>query len=129
MHGDPGCLERFGDAGYELLGHCRMYQKRLGGVADRATVCLGVEDDALGHVEVGCGVDVDVAVADTCLDHRHGRLGDHCLDQAGPSPRDEHIDKSARLHQRLGRVTVLPGTSGRSPREGPARPRQRVARR
>ncbi len=38
-------------------------QQRLGRVAHRRSLRLGVDDDAPGHVQVGGGVDVDVAVA------------------------------------------------------------------
>ena len=68
---------------------------------------LGVEHDALGHVEVGGGVDVDVAVADAGLDHRHRRLLDHRRDQPGASARDEHVDQPAGPHQLLDRVVAL----------------------
>ena len=54
-------------------------------------------------VEVGGGVDVDVAVADAGLDHRHRRPVDHGLDQPGAAPRDQHVDQAARRHQVAGR--------------------------
>ena len=63
-------------------------EQRLGRVAHRGAVGLGVEHDALGHVEVGGGVDVDVAVADAGLDHGHRRLLDDRPDQPGAAARD-----------------------------------------
>ena len=46
-------------------------------------------------LEVGGGVDVDVAVADAGLDDRHRRALDHGADQLGAAARDEHVDQAA----------------------------------
>ena len=46
-----------------------MHEQRLGGVADAGALRLGVEHDRLGVLEVGVGVDVDVAVARGGVDH------------------------------------------------------------
>ena len=62
----------------ELAGDVAVDEKRLGRVADARPLCLGVDDDALGHVEIGGGVDVDVAVAVPVEHVRDGRvLEDH----------------------------------------------------
>ena len=84
-----------------------VHEQRLGGVADAGAVGLGVEHDRQRHVEVGRGVDVDVAVADPGLDHRHRRLLDHRLDQARSPARDEHVDQPAGAHQLLDGLARL----------------------
>ena len=45
----------------------------LDGVADARALHLGVHAEALGHLEVGGGVDVEVADALEVLDHRDAR--------------------------------------------------------
>ena len=73
-------------------------------------------------------VDVDVAVADAGLDHRHRRLLDDGLDQARSAARDEHVDQAAGAHQlldRLARVGRAP--AGRRRPGSPARRRPRRA--
>src|SRR3546814_4461515 len=67
-------LFRSDDPREELVGDVLVDQERLGRVADAGAVGLGVDDDGCGLVQVGSRVDIDVAVANACLDHRHRRL-------------------------------------------------------
>ena len=83
-----------------------MHEQRLRGVADAHPVGLGVEHDRLGHRRVGGGVDVDVAVADAGLDHRHGRLADDALDQRRAAARDDDVDQAAGVQQLAHRRAV-----------------------
>ncbi len=62
---------------------------------------LAFSDDRQGLVEVGCGVDVDVAVAHAGLDHRHGRIGHDAADQAGAATRDQQVHQPSSRHQRV----------------------------
>ena len=59
-------------------------------------------------VEVGGGVDVDVAVADTRLDDRHRGLLHHRADQSRPAARDQHVDLAAGAEQPLDRLVAVP---------------------
>ena len=108
--------------GTNAVGHGLVHEQRLGGVADRGALGLGVHHDGQRHVEVGVRVDVHVAVADAGLDHRHRRLLDHRADQAGSPARDQHVDQAAGAHQRLDRLVALAGDQrdavGRQPGSG-----------
>src|SRR3546814_14620780 len=93
----------------ELVGDVLVDQERLGRVADAGAVGLGVDDDGCGLVQVGSRVDIDVAVANACLDHRHRRLLHHAADQARAPARDEDVDQAPCTPQHLGAVVALPG--------------------
>ncbi len=86
--------------GEEGVSDVAVDEEGLGGVADARAVGLGVDGDRQGPVEVGTGVDVDVAVADPGLDDGHGGAGDDGLDEVGATPRDEQVDEPAGGHQR-----------------------------
>ena len=105
----PGLLERPDDAGHEVGRDRLVDEQRLGGVADRGALGLGVEHDRQRPVEVGRGVDVDVAVADAGLDHRHGRPLDDRADQPGAAARHQDVDQPARPHQRDDRLAAVGG--------------------
>ena len=90
-------------------------QQRLGRAADAGAPHLGVEQDGLGHVELGRPVDVDVADALEMREHRHPRLRLHARDQALAAARHDDVDRAvearehhpdrgalARRHQRDG---------------------------
>ncbi len=84
-----------------------MDQQRLGRVAHAGPVGLGVEDDGQRLVQVGPGIDVDVAVAGPGLDHRDRRLLHDAADQPRAAAGDEHVDQAAGAHQRLDAVVGL----------------------
>ncbi len=99
--GDP--LEGRGDPGQERVGHRPVDDQRLGGVAHPGSLGLGVDHDGLGHVEVGGGVDVDVAVADP-VDHvGHGGVLLDGGDERRAAPGDEAVDDAVELHEGHGR--------------------------
>ena len=108
VHGHAGVLQGGDHPRHERLGDVGVHEQRLGGVAHRRPVGLGVEHDGQRQVEVGVPVDVHVAVADPGLDHRHRRLLDDGADQAGAAARDQHVDQAAGPHQRLRRLVPLP---------------------
>ncbi len=98
-----GCVRRRGrwtpaaasareHARQELGGDALVHEQRLGGVAHAGALGLGVEDDRQRLLEVGGGVDVDVAVAGGGVDDGHG--GD-CLQrvlEALAAARDDQVD-------------------------------------
>ena len=71
--------------GQELVGDVLVHEQGLGRVADARPLHLGVDDDALGHGEIGGGVDIDVAVA-VPVEHvgNRGLLEDHRQQAPGP---------------------------------------------
>ena len=74
----------------------------FGRVADRGAGGLGVDGDSGGHLHVGGGVHIDVAVAGAGLNHRDGGVGHHRADEAGPAAGDEDIHVLVELHQGQG---------------------------
>ena len=76
-----------------------MHEQRLGGVADAGSLRLGVEDDVEGAVEVGGGVDVDVAVAVAVDDVGDLGVVEDRSHQRGPAPGDQAVDVAGELHQ------------------------------
>ena len=80
-----------------------VHEQRLGGVADARLLDLRVEDDRLGGVEVGGGVDEDVAVARRGVDHRHGRDGLQRRLQPLAAAREDEVD-DAVLRRQLGEL-------------------------
>ena len=92
-------LEPRGHLAEERGGDVAVHEQRLGGVAHRRALGLGVLDDRGGHGEVGGGVDVDVAVA-VAVDHvGHGGVLEDRADQRRAAPRDEHVDRLAEAHE------------------------------
>ena len=59
----PRTVEGLGGPGKEARGDRAVDEQRLGRVADAGALGLGVDDDPDRHLEIGRGIDVDVAVA------------------------------------------------------------------
>ena len=76
-----------------------VHEQALGRVAHRRPLHLGVDGDALGHGQIGGGIDVDMAVAVTVDDVGHGGVLEYRPDQRRPTARDQHIDHLASLHE------------------------------
>ena len=81
-----------------------MDQERLGGVAHADALGLGIDDDVHRRLEIGAGVDVDVAVARSGLDDGDGGLLDDGTDEPGPAARHESIDQTVGAHEGSGPV-------------------------
>ena len=89
---------------------------------------LGVDDDPLGHLEVGARVHVDVAVARRGVDHRHARDGADRLLQALAAARDDQVDDALlSCASSVSSSRPPPATSARQPSGSPA-PVGRLAR-
>lgn len=86
MYGDTGVLQGGQQSRQRRFGDRCVDQQRLGGVADAGPPRLGVQQDTLGHVQVGRLVHVDMAVPDAGLDGGHLGIAYDRLDQAR-SPR------------------------------------------
>ena len=67
-------------------------EQRLGGAAHADAAHLGVDGDPLRHVEIGGGMNIDVADALEMGEHRHARLHLDAADQALAAARHDHID-------------------------------------
>ena len=83
-----------------------MHEQSLRGIADARSLGLRIDDDALGHGEVGRGVDVDMAVP-VPVEHvgDGGVLEDH-REQPRASSGDQAVDDTTQpdeLHRRLVR--------------------------
>ena len=91
--------------GRKVAAAVGVHQQRLDRVAHRRPLGLGVEQDVQGHLLIRRRVDVQVAVADPGLDHRHLAAPDHGLDQTGAAARDQHVDQAAGGHQLAGHLT------------------------
>ena len=86
------------DAPHALGGQLLVQQQGLHGVAHAGPLGLGVDDDALGVLEVGGLVHVDVADAFVVLDDRHAGLLHHGLDEALAAAGDDDVHV-ARVRQ------------------------------
>ena len=106
VHHDAGSAEAGQHLGQERLGDRLVDEEGLRRVADAGPLGLGVDDDALGDVEVGSRVDVDVVDADPRLDDRHRGLGHHGLDEVGAAAGDHEVDEAAGGHERPGGVVA-----------------------
>ena len=93
----PASARAVGDAREERRGDRAVDEQGLGGVADAGALGLGVHDDADGHLLVGRGVDVDVAVARVVLQDRHLGLVDDPADQALAAAGDGQVDQVGQL--------------------------------
>ena len=87
VDGDVAAQQRGGDARDELRGHIAVHEDRLDGVAHAGPRHLGVDDDRLGHVQVGAGIDVDVHISDAGLDDRHRWRCLHHMGESAPRRR------------------------------------------
>ena len=94
-HLDSGGGQRAEHARQEVSGGAFVYEQRLGGVADAGALGLGVEHDRLCLLEIGAGVDVDVAVAGGGVDDGHGGDGLQRVLQPLAAARDDQIDAVA----------------------------------
>ena len=79
-------------------------QERLGGVAHADALGLGVDDNVHRGLQIGAGVDVDVAVARSGLDDGDGGLLDDGADEPGPSPRHQGVDEAVSAHEGAGPI-------------------------
>ncbi|OOL28021.1 hypothetical protein GQ85_35030, partial [Rhodococcus rhodochrous] len=109
VHGDAVVLQHLQQPGYGGVGDGLVHQNRLGGVAHAGPAGLGVDDDLLGHVQIGRRVHVHVAVAHARLDGGHGGVADDGGDQAGTAARDDDVDESACLDEVRDRGAVRAG--------------------
>ena len=102
-HLDAGGGERAQHARKEVSGDALVHEQRLGGVAHAGSLRLGVEHDRERLLEVGAGVDVDVAVAGGGVDDGHG--GDRLQRLLEPlaAARDDQVDGVA-LRGELGEL-------------------------
>ena len=97
-------------------------QQRLGGAADAGAAHLGVEHDALRHLEIGRGVHEDVADAFEMREDRHPRLLLHPRDEALAAARHDHVEIAVEPG------SMAPTARGRgSARAGSRRPAGRPA--
>src|SRR5262249_59066901 len=83
----------------ERVRHVAVDQQTFGRVAHSGPLTLGVEQDALGHLQVGAPVHVDVAIAHVVLQHRHACLGRHSPNQALPAAGNDKVDVVVQLEQ------------------------------
>ena len=90
-------------AGRKLLRHLGVDEQRLRRVADPGPLHLRVVGDPPRHLEVGVGMDVDVAVAGRRVHHRHRRDVLQRRLQPLAAARDQQIDEPV-LRRQLGQV-------------------------
>ena len=102
----PAAREARGDRGQERGRGVRVDQERLERVAHARALGLRVDRDVGRHVEVGPGVDVDVAEPLVVLEHRdRGALG-HQADELLPAARDDEVDVPVEREQDLDGLAV-----------------------
>ena len=94
------------DLGQKSRRDAAVHEQRLGRVADTGTLDLGVEDDPLGHVKIGDGVDVDGTEALIMFHDRHVRLGGHPANEAFAAARDGQVDELGQAQEQADRVPV-----------------------
>ena len=127
---DAALAQRRERARQEGGGDVAVHEQRLGRVAHARPLDLGVDDDPLGHREIGGRVDVDVAVARGGVDHGHAGDGADRLLQALAAARDDQVDDALELRE-LGELLAAAAGHEReralraAPR--PRRPRARSA--
>src|SRR5262245_44009121 len=76
-----------------------MHNERLGRVANSHSLALAVKYDFAGHVEVGGGVDVYVAIASEMLDNRHLGLFGDATNKTLTATRDREVDVLRHLEE------------------------------
>ena len=106
---DAALAQRRERARQEGGGDVAMHEQRLGRVAHARPLHLGVDDDPLGHREIGGSVDVDVAVARGGVDHGHARHGADRLLQALAAARDDQVDDALELRELLELLAAAAG--------------------
>ena len=82
------------------IGGARIDQQGLEGVADARPLHLGVDGDLGRHRGIRARVEIEVHHAGAGLDHRDLRFAHDRVDEGGAPARDQHVDETARLHQR-----------------------------
>ena len=94
---DPGGAEARGDGGQERRRGVRVDEERLERVADARALGLRVDRDLGRHVEIGAGVDVDVAEPLVVLENRdRGALGHQAHERLAAARHDEvHVPVAA----------------------------------
>ena len=100
---DAGGGERAERPRQEVGCDALVHEQRLGGVAHAGALGLGVEHDRLRVIQVGGGVDVDVAVAGGGVDDGHGGHRLQRLLEALAAAGDDQIDAVA-LGGQLGEL-------------------------
>ena len=86
-------------SGQELLSHIGVHQQRLGSIAHRRTLRLGIHQNLQSHVQIGGAVDIDVTVAVAVDDVRHGGVLQHRLDETFATSGDEAVNIAFQLHE------------------------------
>ena len=99
-------VQRLCGCGQEIAGDVPVHDERLGGIADAGPLRLAVDQQGQSHLEVGRGVDVQVAVTVPVYDVGHGGVFEHGLDERRPAARDEAIDQSPQAHELPGRLVT-----------------------
>ena len=89
------------------FGPILLHQQGLGGVADAGALGLGVYHYGLRHGVICALVDVDVAVAGTCLEYRHGGLLNRVVDEPRAAARDDEVDITAQSEHLVDHVVAL----------------------
>ena len=103
-HFDTDFNELLDDAGHIFRSDAFMHQQLFGGIANGRTMRLGVDDDAVRHIEIGRLVHEDVAIPCSSLDHRHrGIFGDEC-DEPGAAARNDDVNQAAGCNQLMHRL-------------------------
>lgn len=72
--------------------------------ANRGAGGFRIENDLRRHFQVCRLIDINVAVAHTCFNHRHGCMLHHCADQPAAAPGDQYIHIRIEPHQLIGGI-------------------------
>ena len=102
----PASISFLHDAGNVFCRDALMHQQLFRGVAHRWTLRLGVDHDAVRHVEIRRRVDEDVAIPCSSLDHGHGGIFRNECDQPRAAARNDHVDQPASFDQFLHRLAA-----------------------
>ena len=89
------------DALLVLVGQRLVQQNHLGCVADGTTASLAVDHQLDGFVNVRGGINIEVAVTRSGFDGGHSSAGDHSVDQASATARDNQIHEATSGDQVL----------------------------
>ena len=88
----------------ELGGHVAVHEHRVQRVADRGALHLGIVHDLDRRVQLGRGLDLQVADADPAGDDGDGRVLARQAVQARAAARDDHVNvlvQAQHLHHQL----------------------------
>ncbi len=101
-------VERLQDRLQMRVGDRAIDEQRLRRTADTRPPHLGVDHDRLGHLEIGPGVDIDVADALQMREHRHRCFALNPSDEALAATGYDHVDRSVETTQHVSDcVTIL----------------------